>query len=186
MSADRLPSPNHPRLTSLRLLMLTLALAILATIAQTSFAAPGGGPGFAAMGGMPGMPGMPGMGGRHHLEHMLDLVRATPEQRTQIGQIVAAAMADQQAQRDARRALHEQARAAFTQPTVDAQAVEKIRQQALALHDQASRRMTQAMIDISRVLTLEQRKALADAMQRRLDMMQRHRAERESLEPRKP
>jgi Spy/CpxP family protein refolding chaperone len=71
--------------------------------------------------------------------------------------------------------------ALFTQPTVDARAVEALRQQLLANHEQVSRRMTQAMLDASRVLSPEQRKQMAERMDQRRSMMQRHRAERDSL-----
>jgi Spy/CpxP family protein refolding chaperone len=72
--------------------------------------------------------------------------------------------------------------ALFTQPTVDARAVETLRQQMLAQHDQASKRMLQTMLDVSRVLTPEQRKTLADRMAQRRSMMDRHRTERDTLD----
>ena len=73
--------------------------------------------------------------------------------------------------------------ALFAQPTVDARAAETLRQQMLAQHDQVSKRALQAMLDVSRVLTAEQRKALADRMAQRKAMMERHRAEREAAVP---
>jgi Spy/CpxP family protein refolding chaperone len=70
----------------------------------------------------------------------------------------------------------------LAQPTVDARAVEALRQKMLAQHDQASQRWTQALLEISRVLTPEQRQQAAERLRQRLAMVQRHRAERESLE----
>jgi protein CpxP len=64
----------------------------------------------------------------------------------------------------------------FTQPTVDARAVETLRQQMLAQHDQASKRMMQAMLDGSRVLTPEQRAKMADMAGQRRAMMERRAA----------
>lgn len=119
-----------------------------------------------------------GMGSGRHLEHMFDAVKATPEQRAQIKQITLAAQADLRAQREGGRALHEQAATLFTQPTVDANAAEALRQQMLARHDQASKRVLQMMLDVSRVLTPEQRKTLADHMAQRRSMMEQHRARR--------
>ena len=72
--------------------------------------------------------------------------------------------------------------ALFAQPTVDAAAVEALRQQQLAMHDAASKRMTTAMLEISRVLTPEQRKQMADYMTQRSEMMQRHQRERQAVE----
>ena len=86
------------------------------------------------------------------------------------------------AQRTAGTGLHEQAMQLFMQPTVDATAVESLRQQMLLQHDQASRRISQAMIEISRVLTAEQRAQLGTQMKKRQEMMQRHMSERHSLE----
>ena len=153
-----------------RLLVATLALALAAGLAQTAAAAPGGYDG----GHHPGMMAGPmgGMGDGRHIERMLGAVNATPEQRAQIKPIVEAARADLLALRESGRTLHEQGATLFTQPTVDANAVETLRQQMLAHHDQVSRRMSQAMIEISRVLTPEQRKSLVERMAKRRGMMQ--------------
>ena len=168
MKTDTLRSPAG----STRLLLAGLVLAVAGTFAVTVQADPGHGPrgGHAAMG-----MGLPMMG--KHLDRMLDAVNATDAQRTQIRQIATAAAADLKAQREAGRALREQSMALFTQPTVDANAAEALRQQMMARHDQASRRMLQAMLDVSRVLTPEQRQQLAQQMKQRHEMMQRHRGE---------
>lgn len=166
-------------------------LALAAGLAGTAQAAPGepgmhgtmmmaqgpmGGP------GGPGGPGRPGgmFGGM--MTRMLDRVNATPEQRAQIEQIVKANAGEMRAQREAGRALREQAMALFAQPTVDANAVEALRQKQLAMHDAASKRMTATMLEISRVLTPEQRKQMAEQMSQRREMMQRHQRERQSLD----
>ena len=163
---------------ALRLLIGGLMLAVAGTFALTAFAQPGprhhGGP----EGGM--FMGGPMMG--RGLDHLLDSVKATDTQRAQIKQIAQAAAADLKAQHEAGRKLHEQAATLFTQPVVDANAAEALRQQMLAQHDQASKRMLQAMIDISRVLTPEQRQQLAQRMKQRHEMMERHMRERQQLE----
>jgi Spy/CpxP family protein refolding chaperone len=128
-------------------------------------------------------PGAEGFGPMMGLsDRALDHVKATPEQRTQIRQILQSARTDLQAQKEAGRALREQARQLFSQPTVDARAAEDLRQRMLAQHDQRSKRMMQAMLDASRVLTPEQRRQMADAMGKRRDMMERHHRERRALE----
>lgn len=116
------------------------------------------------------------------MERMLDAVNATAEQRAQIRQIHETARADMRAQHETQRGLREQMRQLFTQPTVDANAVEALRQQMMAGHDRRSQRMTQAMVEASRVLTPEQRRQIGERMQRRSEMMRRHHEERRSLD----
>lgn len=160
---------------SLQGLALGLVVALAGTASLTAWAQPHHGPGRHeagfAMGGSP-----------RHLERLLDGVDATDAQRAQIRQIAEAARTDLQAQREAGKALRERQMQLFTQPSVDANAVESLRQQMLAQHDQASRRITQAMLDASRVLTPEQRLKLAEKMKSRRDLMQRHQRERRAID----
>ena len=182
------PMKNAPRRQAWKLLAGTSLLAIAAGLAQPAFAdgpmgMKAGGP-MGDMGGMADMgggPGMPMMGGRHG-ERVLDSVGATAEQKTQLRQIRDGAHADLKPLREAARTLHQQMRALFTQPTVDARAVEALRQQLQANREQASKRMTQAMLDASRVLSPEQRKQMAEQMNQRSEMMQRHQRERQPVE----
>lgn len=184
----------------LRLTLATAVVAMAGLVSQAAFAAPPdgpmGGPISGPMGGPMGGPGMHhgmggpggpggagpmGMGGRH-MGRVLDMVNATPEQRSQIKSIMEAAHKDMAAMHENGRKLREQSLALFTQPTVDARAAESLRQQAVAQHDAASKRMLQAMLDAAKVLTPEQRKLLGDKMAQRRSMMERHRAERQQLE----
>jgi Spy/CpxP family protein refolding chaperone len=105
------------------------------------------------------------MGGRH-MDRLLERVNATPEQRTKIHAIFDAARTDMRAQADTRKQLHEQGLNLMAQPTIDARAVESLRQQMLAQHDQASKRWTQAMVDAANVLTPQQRAQLAEEMRK--------------------
>jgi Spy/CpxP family protein refolding chaperone len=163
-----------------------VVVALAGSLALTAFAhgGPGGygGPGGWSHHGYGAMGGPGGFIGRG-IERMLDEVNATAEQRSQIKQITQAAAADLRSQREAHVALRDRAMQVFTQPNVDAAAVESLRQQMLAQHDQASKRMTQAMLDVSRVLTPQQRSQLAERMKQRREMMQRHWQERRDLEP---
>jgi Spy/CpxP family protein refolding chaperone len=158
------------------LLSLTVLMALGGVIAQQARAEAG--PPDHPMGG----PGMMMMGGPHQLKGMLEGVKATPEQRAQIHQIMQAARDDLRPQHEAARALHQRSQALLAQPNIDAVAAESVRQQLSAHHDAVSKRMLQAMLDVSRVLTPDQRKALADRMAQRQAMMERHHAERESLD----
>lgn len=158
-----------------RMMVLGLAVAVLGSWAQTSWAQPGGhGHGQAHMGGGMMMQGSPERMGRM-MDRMLDGLNATEAQRSQIRQIVAAAAADLKSQRESGRALRERALQIFTQPNVDANGAEALRQQMLAQHDQTSRRMMTAMLDISRVLTPEQKAKLAERMKERSARMQERR-----------
>ncbi len=172
-----------------RLSLAALLVASVGLLALPALAQPMGMQGGGMHAGPGGHPGMGGMGGRmghggpmHLSERVLDQVKATPEQKAQVKQIMEAAHKDMQAQHDARRALRDEAQRVFTAPNVDANAVESLRQKQLALHDQASRRMSQAMLEASRVLTPEQRKQLADRMKQRQQLMERHQQERRALE----
>jgi Spy/CpxP family protein refolding chaperone len=169
-----MPSLSRP----VQMLIATLMVAAAAGLAQPAHAQPMG-PMHGGPGGMHG--GGMGMDGAH-MGHVLDAVKATPEQRTQIKAIMDGARNDLKAQQSAGRTLHQQMQAAFAQPTVDAAAVETLRQQITAQHDTASKRMTQALLDASKVLTPEQRKTLSDMMTKRQTMMQRHASERATLD----
>ena len=153
-----------------RMVIAAATLVLAGGLAFTVQAAPGG----------HGAAGHSMMGAPRHIDRMLDQVQASAEQRSQVQAIVKAARADLQAQRGTEPALQVEMARLFAQPTVDARAVEALRQQMLARHDQTSQRWTQAMLDISRVLTPEQRQQVAEHMNQRQAMMQRHRAEREA------
>ncbi len=160
-----LPRPNFLRPG--RLAAFTLVVALAAGYALSAHAGPpAGGP-------MPMPMGM--MMGPGHVDHMLDLVGATSDQRSQVKSIMDGARADLRAQHEAGRSLREQSMELFTQPTVDARTAEALRQKMLLQHDAASKRMMQAMLDVSRVLSVGQRQQLAQLAQQRQGMMGRHR-----------
>ena len=157
---------------ALRLFVATAVIALAGGLSQAVLAAPHEGH---------GGPGM-GMFDARHAERLFDAVGATPDQRAQLKQILQAATADMTAQRDSSRKLHAQGQALFAQPTVDARAAETLRQQQMAQHDQISKRRLQTMLDLSRVLTPEQRKTLSERLAQRRSMMERHRAERDTMD----
>lgn len=132
-----------------------------------------GGLGGVALASPHGGPGMVPLGGRG-LQHMLESVDATPEQRARIEEIAAAARADMKAQREASRGLREQAMTLFAQDPVDPGAMETLRANMLAEQDRASQRVMQAMVDVGSVLTVEQRQKLVADMQQRGAKMRRH------------
>ena len=132
-------------------------------------------PAFAQRDGMPPQMAAP-MGGPWHgapghaaerVDRLLDGLDIGAAERNRIRQIVQAAAADIAGERDAGRALRQQAMQAFTAPVVDAAAAEQLRQQMIAQHDRISRRRLQALLEISALLTPEQRIAVAQRMERR-------------------
>ena len=123
-----------------------------------------------------------GWGGGHFMQRMLDRVNATPEQRAQIKAITDAAATERKAQFQANRGLHEQMMALFTQPAIDANAAEALRQQQMAQFDAASKRRLQTMLQVANVLTPEQRQQIAQEMAQRRDMRQRHQREQRALD----
>jgi protein CpxP len=170
--------PLIPASQRARLMVVTLVVAAAGVCASIAQAQPAAGPrGGEARHHMHGGP----FGGRM-LERALDSVNTSPEQRTRIREIMKAAADDVRQQREASRGLREQAMTLFAQPTVDARAVETLRQQMVQQHDQTSRRWTQALLDASAVLTPEQRKQLAERMKQRREQAERHMQERRALE----
>jgi protein CpxP len=128
----------------------------------------GGGEGGPMMGGM--------MLGGHRLERLLDDVKATDAQRTQILGINDAARTDLQKLHEEGRALHEQSLAVLTQPKLDPAAAEALRQKMLAHHDVVSKRLMTAMLDTAKVLTPEQRVKVGERMK---EMQSHHDQRRE-------
>ncbi|MDO9002659.1 MAG: Spy/CpxP family protein refolding chaperone [Aquabacterium sp.] len=120
-----------------------------------------------------GGPGMLPMRGRH-LDRLLDQVKATDAQRTQIKGLAKSAEADLKPLRDTGHSLRQQTMALFGQAQVDAATAEKLRQQGLANHDAVSKRTLQFALDASKVLTPEQRADLVAKMQKRHDRMKSH------------
>ena len=122
-----------------------------------------------------------GMGMMGH-GRLLDSVGASTDQKARIHDIFKAAHDDLRAQHQAGRVLHEDMAKLLAAPTVDAYAVEALRQKIEAQHDARSKRMTRAMIDASTVLTPEQRQKMAERMGQQRAMMERHQRERQSMD----
>lgn len=104
-----------------------------------------------------------------HVDRMVDRMardlELNQEQTNQIRAIARAAAQELQGQREKLRLLREQAARVWTQPQVDATAVESMRQQHIALMDERSRRISRALLEISAVLTPQQRTQLVQRLQ---------------------
>jgi Spy/CpxP family protein refolding chaperone len=145
------------------------------------------GPGMRHVAHRPGGEGMPGgmlMNGRM-LQRMLDDVKATEAQRTQIDKIQDTAREDIAKLHAQHGKLRQQTVQLLTAPTVDTAAIEKVRQQMLQQHDAISKRMITAMVDSSKVLTPEQRSTLATKFKERQERMEERR-ERGSHDLKRP
>ncbi|MBV8122889.1 MAG: Spy/CpxP family protein refolding chaperone [Burkholderiaceae bacterium] len=165
-----------PQATSRWLMGATAALAMLGASVQVfadDQAAAASDP--MAHHGMPGREG--GWQHRDHHEHMaflLDAVDATDAQRAQLKQIHEAAHKDMMAQHESAKKLHEQIGELLAAPTVDAAAIEKVRQQLQALHEAQSKRMTQSLIDAAKVLNPAQRAKMHSLIKKQHERMAEH------------
>ena len=95
-----------------------------------------------------------------HVQHVLEQVDATPEQKAQIKDIVAAATKDLEALREQHGGAHKELHEIFTAPTIDRAKLEALRAEHMQALDAASKRCATALADAAEVLTPEQRKQL--------------------------
>jgi protein CpxP len=102
-----------------------------------------------------------------HVQHVLAEVDATPEQKAQVNDIVAAATKDLEALHEQHGGIHQQLHEIFTAPTIDRAKLEAVRTEHMQALDVASKRCATAMADAAEVLTPEQRKTLGEKMAQR-------------------
>jgi Spy/CpxP family protein refolding chaperone len=102
------------------------------------------------------------------IDHLMQALGGTPEQKAQLLAIQRAAMADLQPLRDQVRESRRQGMALLAAPTIDRAALERLRATRMQAEDARSRRIVQAMADAAEVLTPEQRTKAAEQLQRRM------------------
>jgi periplasmic protein CpxP/Spy len=106
-----------------------------------------------------------------HLERMLKHfyveIDATEAQRARLGPIVKQAAKDLLPVHERLHEARKQGLGLLTAASVDRGALERLRADQIQAADAASQRLTQALADVADVLTPEQRKALAERLQRR-------------------
>jgi Spy/CpxP family protein refolding chaperone len=100
--------------------------------------------------------------GRRAVAWMLDEIEASDEQRVQVEAIFEELHTSLGGMHEAHHAYRETFVEALTGESVDATALEEIRAASLELAEQASLQLTEAIAEVARVLTPEQRAALAD------------------------
>jgi Spy/CpxP family protein refolding chaperone len=99
-----------------------------------------------------------------HVEHMLDEIGATADQKSRIKTILRGAM-EPIAHSDMA-AHHKAALAILTAPTIDRGTIEEMRAEHVAQIDAESRKLATAIADAAEVLTPDQRVKLAMMAQR--------------------
>jgi Spy/CpxP family protein refolding chaperone len=106
-----------------------------------------------------------------HLERMLKHfyveIDATEAQRARLEPIVKQAVKDLLPMRERVHDARKQGLAVLTAQSVDRNALENLRAGQIQAADAASQRLVQALADVADVLTAEQRKTLAERLQRR-------------------
>lgn len=100
------------------------------------------------------------------VRHLAVEVDATAEQQDRLRGIVRAAVRDLVPLREKAMNSRQRGRELLTQTTIDRSAIEALRTDQMALADQATRRFTQALADAASVLNPEQRRKLAERIDR--------------------
>lgn len=92
-----------------------------------------------------------------HIDDVVDWLDGTDAQKTQIKQVVNAAIPDLMTYREEHRALRDEFQKELAAPTVNPAALENLRGKALKMMDDASARGLRALTDVANILTAEQR-----------------------------
>lgn len=100
------------------------------------------------------------------VRHLAIEVDATPEQQERLRGIVRSAVRDLLPLREKAMSTRQRGRELLTATTIDRAAIEALRADKMALADQATRRFSQALADAASVLSPEQRRKLAERVDR--------------------
>lgn len=109
--------------------------------------------------------GRHGHGFEHRIEHMLDALDASDEQRVEIRSALESLHDALAEGRDSRRDGHRAIAAALTGETVDLEAIEAIRAEHVERFDALSRQAAQALVKVAGVLSPEQRREIAGRLE---------------------
>ncbi len=100
------------------------------------------------------------------VRHFSIEVDATPDQQERLRGIVRSAVRDLVPLRDKAASSRQRGRELLTQTTIDRAAIETLRAEQMALADQATRRVSHALTDAATVLSPEQRRKIAERIDR--------------------
>ena len=147
--------------------IFTLVVALVAGLAGgyvgKSFAQ--GGPGQWRE-GMPTDPAQMDQRVERMINRFASKVDASAEQKDKLAAIAKSAVADLAPLREKARAARKLGIELFAGANLDRAAIENLRAEQMQLADAGSKRLTQALADVAEVLTPEQRRQLAERMQR--------------------
>lgn len=146
------------------------AAASLAACAQHGPGPFGGGPGWGHHHGWHASADPAEMGRRvdKAVEWVLSDVGASAEQKAKVSAIAKQAFTDLAPLRERHREARKQAATLLSAPTIDRDAIERLRADELRMADDASKRLTKALADVAEVLTPEQRARLKEQFERRM------------------
>ena len=162
------PQPRRRGRTVFFVALIALAAGLAGAFVSTAFSQGFGPRGF----GPPGWHGR-GFGGNldpaqieeradRMVRHLAIEIDATADQQEKLRATVKAALRDVLPMRDKAHAAHLRARELLLQPTIDRAAIESLRVEQMALADAFSKRVADALADMASVLTVEQRRKIAD------------------------
>jgi len=118
------------------------------------------------------------------VKHFAVEVNATPEQTAKLTQIAKAAGKDMRPLREKARDARKRGMELLSAPTIDRAAIERLRAEQMQAADAVSKRMSQAFADAADVLTPDQRKKVAEQMQKRHDRRGGHERQQRPQQPR--
>ena len=98
------------------------------------------------------------------VRHIAIEVDATPDQQEKLRAVVKSAVRDLLPMREKALAARQRGRELLVSPNLDAAAIESFRAEHMALADTFSKRVAQALTEVASILTVEQRRKLADLL----------------------
>jgi len=167
------PAPTQPPRRSrgraaFYALMIALAAGLVGAFAGSAFSEGFrfGPPGWHGRGSMMGLldPAQIEERADRAVRHIAIEVDATADQQEKLRAVVKSAVKDLLPMREKAQAARQRGRELLVSPNLDAAAIESFRAEHMALADAFSKRVAQALTEMAGILTVEQRRKLADLL----------------------